>query len=109
MLNGIKEWFGTSGKLPVSPDHPDGTGIFVEVEELRVCLFWPREKAEIKRSRREAASEGNTSLPKKGADWNTPKLEPMNRVMMCVTSTGGSRQGPNGHTPSFSGKNVNVP
>ena len=60
MLNGIKEWFGTSGKTSSkSGSSADGTGIFVEVEELSSLSLLAQRKSRNKK----AVSYTHLTLP----------------------------------------------
>ncbi len=50
MLNGIKEWFGTSDKTSSKSGlSTDGTGIFVEVEELSSLSLLAQRKSRNKK------------------------------------------------------------
>ena len=67
MLNGIKEWFGTSGKTSSKSGlSTDGTGIFVEVEELSSLSLLAQRKSRNKKFQARSRIGGQYQSPQKG-------------------------------------------
>ncbi|MDP6206090.1 MAG: DUF58 domain-containing protein, partial [SAR324 cluster bacterium] len=67
MLNGIKEWFGTSGKTSSKPGlSGDGMGIFVEVEELSSLSLLAQRKSRNKKVQARSRIGGQYQSAQKG-------------------------------------------
>ena len=67
MLNGIKEWFGTSGKTSSKSGlSTDGTGIFVEVEELSSLSLLAQRKSRNKKVQARSRIGGQYQSHQKG-------------------------------------------